>query len=142
MPGGRAPARPRDVIGESWRRIMASGIGPDEHADPVVETGALEMLRRSSGLMDVLDDISHGLGPLVADGLGVRDNYRATQNCAATSQPAILSPCIRYDGCLRELEWCSIPGMGHQIWASAAQAIWIFVAAGGPGSVLFANGFE
>ena len=68
MAGARAPARPREVIGDSWRRVMASGIEPDEQAEPVVETGALEMLRRSSGLMEVLDDISHGLGPLVADG--------------------------------------------------------------------------
>ncbi|MDY6996369.1 MAG: GAF domain-containing protein [Actinomycetota bacterium] len=67
MAGHRAPARPREVIGESWQRLMARGM-PDEHAAPVVETGALEMLRRSSGLMDVLDEISHGLESLVADG--------------------------------------------------------------------------
>ncbi len=35
---------------------------------PVVETGALEALRRASGLMEVLDEISHGLESLVADG--------------------------------------------------------------------------
>ncbi|PRC45819.1 diguanylate cyclase, partial [Mycobacterium sp. ITM-2017-0098] len=34
----------------------------------VVETGGLEMLRRSSGLLDVLDEISHGLESLVVDG--------------------------------------------------------------------------
>ena len=81
-------------------------------------------------------------GVSYAEGQNVRDNYRATQNCAGTSQPAILSPCIRYDGCLRELDWCAIPGMGHQIWSSAAQAIWTVVAATGQAPVLFANGFE
>jgi polyhydroxybutyrate depolymerase len=89
------------------------------------------------GQADNVPGVSYG------EGLGVRDNYRATQNCAATSQAALVSPCIRYDGCLRELDWCSIPGMGHQIWGSAAQAIWLFISASGttPG-VLFANGFE
>ncbi|HEY9266210.1 MAG TPA: GAF domain-containing protein [Mycobacterium sp.] len=68
MAGNRAPARPREVIGDSWRRMLARGISPDVQAAPVVETGALEMLRRSSGLIDVLDEISHGLESLVAEG--------------------------------------------------------------------------
>jgi hypothetical protein len=68
MAGHRAPARPREVIGDSWRRLMARGVNPDVHTEPVVETGALEMLRRSSGLIEVLDEISHGLESLVAEG--------------------------------------------------------------------------
>ncbi|PRC51840.1 diguanylate cyclase, partial [Mycobacterium sp. ITM-2017-0098] len=69
MAGHRAPARPREVIGESWQRLIASGMHdrtPDD--GDVVETGGLEMLRRSSGLLDVLDEISHGLESLVVDG--------------------------------------------------------------------------
>jgi GAF domain len=69
MAGHRAPARPREVIGASWQRLIAAGLqdrAPDDV--PVVETGGLEMLRRSSGLLDVLDEISHGLESLVADG--------------------------------------------------------------------------
>ncbi|AFM15386.1 transcriptional activator of acetoin/glycerol metabolism [Mycolicibacterium chubuense NBB4] len=68
MAGHRAPARPRDVIGASWQRLMASGVTPDENAEPVVEAGGLETLRRSSGLIEVLDEISHGLESLVAEG--------------------------------------------------------------------------
>ena len=68
MAGNRAPARPREVIGDSWQRMLARGIDPDVQTAPVVETGALEMLRRSSGLMEVLDEISHGLESLVAEG--------------------------------------------------------------------------
>ncbi|MDG4663450.1 helix-turn-helix domain-containing protein [Mycobacterium sp. 236(2023)] len=67
MAGHRAPARPREVIGDSWRRMMAAGITADDSA-AMVDVGALEMLRRSSGLMDVLDEISHGLESLVAEG--------------------------------------------------------------------------
>jgi hypothetical protein len=66
MAGHRAPARPREVIGDSWQRLLASGIEPSD--TPVVETGGLEALRRASGLMEVLDEISHGLESLVADG--------------------------------------------------------------------------
>lgn len=71
MAGHRAPARPRDVIGQSWQRMMARGMHErtaDDHGEPVVEAGALEMLRRSSGLLEVLGEISHGLESLVADG--------------------------------------------------------------------------
>ncbi|RZT18111.1 GAF domain-containing protein [Mycobacterium sp. BK558] len=66
MAGHRAPARPREVIGDSWQRLLASGIEPSD--TPVVETGGLEALRRASGLMEVLDEIYHGLESLVADG--------------------------------------------------------------------------
>ena len=71
MAGHRAPARPRAVIGDSWQRLIARGIDPDVGTEPVVETGALEMLRRASGLMEVLDEISHGLESLVAEGANI-----------------------------------------------------------------------
>ena len=71
MAGHRAPARPREVIGDSWQRLIARGIDPDVGTEPVVETAGLEMLRRASGLMEVLDEISHGLESLVAEGANI-----------------------------------------------------------------------
>ncbi|MGY4710752.1 GAF domain-containing protein [Mycolicibacterium sp. CBM1] len=71
MAGHRAPARPRDVIGESWRRLMSAGVNPDRRTPPVVEAGGLEALRRASGLMTVLDEVSRGLGSIVADGASI-----------------------------------------------------------------------
>ncbi|MET0897733.1 MAG: GAF domain-containing protein [Mycobacterium sp.] len=68
MAGIRAPARPRSVIGDSWQRMKAKGINPDRPAPPVVEAGAVDALRRSSGLMSVLDEVSRGLESLVAEG--------------------------------------------------------------------------
>lgn len=69
MTGNRAPARPRGVIGDSWRRLLASGKDPNGRgAAPVVETDALDALRASSGLMDVLDEVSRGLQSVVAEG--------------------------------------------------------------------------
>lgn len=68
MAGNRAPARPRSVIGDSWQRMKAKGINPDNHTPPVVEAGAVDALRRSSGLMAVLDEVSRGLESLVAEG--------------------------------------------------------------------------
>ncbi|CAN3126893.1 GAF domain-containing protein [Mycobacterium sp. smrl_JER01] len=94
MAGHRAPARPREIIGESWRRMMAGGMrrDPDEGGTPVVETAALEMLRRSSGLMEVLGEISHGLESLVADG----DNILVVADARGrvlwrSGSPAVLS---------------------------------------------------
>lgn len=68
MAGTRAPARPRSVIGDSWQRMKAKGISPDRHGPPVVEAGSVDALRRSSGLMAVLDEVSRGLESLVAEG--------------------------------------------------------------------------
>ncbi len=88
------------------------------------------------------------------DALGVLSNYRATQNCAATSTAFTPSPCVAYDGCAHRVNWCAIPGMGHQVWGansaaaqSAATAIWNFIAGDAPTppqpvTPLFADGFE
>lgn len=78
-------------------------------------------------------------------GVSVRNNYAATQACSATTMPSLISPCIAYDGCTRELDWCPIPGMGHSIWSQAATAFWQFIDASaptGPPDPIFANGFE
>lgn len=81
------------------------------------------------------------------DALGVLANYRATQNCAASSTAFPPSPCIAYDSCTHRVNWCAIPGMGHSIWNSAATAIWNFIAGDAPTppqpvTPLFADGFE
>ncbi|KKF00020.1 GAF domain-containing protein [Mycolicibacterium obuense] len=90
MAGHRAPARPREVIGDSWQRLLASGVEPSD--TPVVETGGLESLRRASGLMDVLDEISHGLESLVADGENILVVADATGRVLWRSgSPSVLS---------------------------------------------------
>lgn len=71
-------------------------------------------------------------GVTFATGQGVRDNHRATQNCAATSTPFAPAPCIQYDTCQRQVAWCQIPAMGHSIWSQAATAFWNFFAAQSP----------
>lgn len=68
MAGDRAPARPRSVIEDSWHRMMAKGIEPDQLPEPVVETSALDTLRRSSGLLAVLDEISRNVESLIVEG--------------------------------------------------------------------------
>jgi hypothetical protein len=68
MAGDRAPARPRKIIEDSWHRLMARGIDPDALPAPEVQDSTLDMLRQSSGLMAVLDEISRGLESLVAEG--------------------------------------------------------------------------
>ena len=71
MSGHRAPARPRDIIGDSWQRLMSAGVDPDTRTPPVVESGGVEALRRASGLMAVLDEVSRGLESIVADGTNI-----------------------------------------------------------------------
>lgn len=68
MAGDRAPARPRRVIEESWRRLMSRGIDPDALPAAEVADDELEALRRSSGLVSVLAELSRGLESLIADG--------------------------------------------------------------------------
>lgn len=71
MAGSRAPARPRQVIAESWNRLLDSGIDPEHHHPPDVDRSGLDLLRQSSGLMTVLEDISRGLESVIADGSNI-----------------------------------------------------------------------
>ncbi|SNS72121.1 GAF domain-containing protein [Rhodococcoides kyotonense] len=70
MTGGKSPARPRDVIGDSWRRLQTLGIDPEKAsiAAPQIDVSDLELSRRESGLFDVLDDLARGLESVVQDG--------------------------------------------------------------------------
>lgn len=68
MAGDRAPARPRPVIEESWRRLRARGIEPDGMPEPQIDGSALDALRQASGLMGVLDELSRSLESLIAEG--------------------------------------------------------------------------
>lgn len=84
-------------------------------------------------------------GVSFAEGVAVRNNYVATQGCSVATTPSLVSPCVAYSGCLRELDWCAIPGMGHSIWAQAAAAFWQFIDASAPAGEpdpIFADGFD
>jgi hypothetical protein len=68
MAGGRAPARPRAVVADSWNRLLGKGVNPDHHIPPDIDTSGLDALRQSSGLLSVLDDVTRGLDSLIEDG--------------------------------------------------------------------------
>lgn len=77
-----------------------------------------------------LDDAA---GVAYANGVAVRNNLRATHNCAAGTSALAPAPCVLYDGCQQDVAWCSIPAMGHVVWGQAAQASWnFFQRQGGP----------
>ncbi|KQU56543.1 diguanylate cyclase [Rhodococcus sp. Leaf278] len=70
MTGGKSPARPREVIGDSWRRLQTLGIDPEvgNPAETQMDVSDLELSRRESGLFDILDDLARGLESVVQDG--------------------------------------------------------------------------
>ena len=68
----------------------------------------------------------NGAGTSFANGEGTKDNYRYTQGCDESTSPSAISPCVSYDGCEREVVWCPVEGLSHQIWSSAANAMWTF----------------
>ncbi len=71
MAGGRSPAKPRPVIAESWNRLLDSGIDPERHDPPDIDRSGLDLLRQSSGLVTVLEDITRGLESVIADGSNI-----------------------------------------------------------------------
>jgi hypothetical protein len=68
MAGTRGPARPRDVIADSWNRLLGKGIDPESHHPPDVDSSGLDALRQTSGLFAVLDDVSRGLDSVIEGG--------------------------------------------------------------------------
>ncbi len=69
MSGSRPPARPRELIGDSWDRVRSAGVVPDtEPADVPLLSDEVDRRRRESGLAGVIDDLRAGLEPLTAEG--------------------------------------------------------------------------
>jgi hypothetical protein len=68
MSGARPPARPRAVVGASWERVRAAGVGPDTDPCDRLAESELDRRRRESGLDTVVDDLRAGLAPLIDAG--------------------------------------------------------------------------
>lgn len=69
MSGAKMPARPRQVISDSWGRAADAGVDPESAtSDAYVEGTELEFRRADSGLAVILEDLTHGLDSLIADG--------------------------------------------------------------------------
>ncbi|TWS22176.1 GAF domain-containing protein [Tsukamurella sputi] len=71
MAGERPPARPREVIGDSWERVIAAGLRPDSGAGPAIHSADLARLRRESGLGGLIDDFTGGLAPITDAGSSI-----------------------------------------------------------------------
>ncbi|MGC4932444.1 GAF domain-containing protein [Gordonia sp. DT30] len=69
MAGTKPPARPRQVISESWDRVIGAGVDPDHGADPAgLDIAEIEMRRSQSGLHEILDELTRGLASVISDG--------------------------------------------------------------------------
>ncbi|GAA3025426.1 GAF domain-containing protein [Gordonia defluvii] len=72
MAGERAPARPREVISDSWRRVKEAGVDPDSGgAEPTLDGGQVQSRRADSGLGEVLEPVMRNLDTLIVDGENV-----------------------------------------------------------------------
>lgn len=66
---------------------------------------------------------------LLGEAKKARDHWQRVNTCKATTAPYAPSPCVAYDGCAAERPeiYCEIPGLGHAIWPTGAQATWDFI---------------
>ena len=68
MGGTKTPARPRDLIGESWQRLRGLGMDPEQDVHtPSIDAAELEGRRRDSGLCEVLQELSRALETVASD---------------------------------------------------------------------------
>lgn len=69
MAGNKPPARPRQVISDSWDRVIHAGVDPDHGSDPAgLDSAAVQARRSESGLHAVLDELTFGLDSVISDG--------------------------------------------------------------------------
>jgi polyhydroxybutyrate depolymerase len=53
-------------------------------------------------------------------------HWRWASSCSAGSSSRQPEPCVAYDGCSKPVVWCSIQGLGHDVWGAGTQATWDF----------------
>nr|WP_306302164.1 GAF domain-containing protein [Gordonia araii] len=69
MSGSRPPARPREVISDSWKRVKRAGVDPESGGtEPTLGVEQLQTRRSESRLGEVLEPVMHHLDTLIADG--------------------------------------------------------------------------
>lgn len=75
----------------------------------------------------------HGVGDQVVpipDAEYSRSQWVWGNGCDASTSPIAPSPCVEHDGCAagKPVVWCAVPGLGHDVWEHAADAVWSFFA--------------
>ena len=66
----------------------------------------------------------------IGDGEYSHGQWVWANGCAETTTPVTPAPCVSHDGCDpgKPVVWCAIPGLGHEVWSSAPEAVWSFFA--------------
>ena len=119
-------------VNDDLKAIAAnSGGGPyDNNGSDFDNNGVFNCPKPPVGAMIIhgTADTSIETGVPYTAGETSRDHWRIRNNCATTTKPYDPSPCVEYDGCPADhpVAWCSIDGMGHQIWEHSAEAVWKF----------------
>jgi polyhydroxybutyrate depolymerase len=66
----------------------------------------------------------------ISDAEYSRSQWVSGNACAESTHAIPPSPCVEHDGCAagKPVVWCAVPGMGHEVWSHAGEAIWAFFA--------------
>lgn len=75
----------------------------------------------------------HGVGDQVVpipDAEYSRSQWVAGNGCDDGTSPIAPSPCVEHAGCAdgKPVVWCAVPGLGHEVWSDAGEAVWAFFA--------------
>jgi polyhydroxybutyrate depolymerase len=119
------------TLGTTYLRAIAphSGSGPYGPPGSYDQDGHFECAAQPAAAMLIhgtIDDVV----PL-SDAEYSHQQWVWGNHCADTSSngpgPA---PCVEHDACDpgRPVDWCAVPGLGHEVWGLAPQAIWGFFA--------------
>lgn len=113
--------------GDALRAIAPhAGGGPYENDDGYDDQGHLKCVGKPVATM-----VFHGLADTNVDpkeGQLSVDYWAYANKCARTTKDFAPSPCVAYDGCVRPVVSCRIPGLGHKIWSEGPKATWNFFA--------------
>ena len=117
-------------LGSSHLRAIAaqSGSGPyGELGDYDTDGHFLCEAPAAAALMihGTIDDVVP-----IADGEYSHGQWVWANGCAGTTVPVPPAPCVAHDACNpgKPVVWCAVPGLGHEVWSSAPEAVWNFFA--------------
>lgn len=109
-------------------RAVAShaGGGPYEMAGEYDDTGHLVCKGKPVASL-VVHGMADGNVP-PSEGQKSIDHWTYANHCAG-STPAFPRGCVAYEGCMRPVTACKIPGLGHTLWSQAKNVTWSFFEA-------------
>jgi polyhydroxybutyrate depolymerase len=119
------------TLGDSYLDAIApqAGSGPYDDTDAQYDDDGYLICPSTPAAAVLIHGVDDQVVP-IPDAEYSRGQWVSGNSCDESTQAIAPSPCVEHDGCAagKPVVWCAVPGLAHDVWEHAAEAVWAFFA--------------